>query len=59
MSDAFVAFLFGVGVGGWLYSQLARRTGNAVPANNMIGAAVGGLVAAVVLFTLLAYVFHL
>jgi hypothetical protein len=58
MSDGLVALFFGVGVGGWAYSQLARRGGSANPGNTAIAAGAAGLVAAIFIFTLFKFVLH-
>ncbi len=58
MSNTLIALFFGVGVGGWAYSQLARRGGNANPGSTAIAASAAGLVAAVVIFTVFKYILH-
>jgi hypothetical protein len=58
MSNGLVALFFGVGVGGWAYAQLARRSGNANPSSTVIAAGFLGLVAAIFIFTLFKFVFH-
>lgn len=59
MSDALVSLFVAAGVTGWLYTQLARRNGNASPQNNVIAAVVGGLVVAIVFFTVLKFILHI
>jgi len=58
MSNGLVALFFGLGVGGWAYSQLARRGGNANPGSTAIAAGFAGLVAAIFIFTLFKFVFN-
>jgi hypothetical protein len=58
MSNGLVALFFGVGVGGWAYSQLARRNGNASPASNAMAAAGAGFIAAIFIFTFFRFVLH-
>jgi len=58
MSLAWMSLLFGLGVSGWIYSQLAKRTGNPNPANNFIAAGFIGLVVALIFFTLLKFMFN-
>jgi len=53
------AIFFGVGLAGWTYSKTAHHTGNASPANTLIGAGVVGLIAFIFFFTLLKYVLHI
>lgn len=59
MSDSLIAIIFGAGVAGWAYSQLARRSGNANPSSTIVAAAVGGLVAAIFIYTFLRFVLHI
>ncbi len=58
MPNGMIALFFGFGVAGWLFSTLARTNGNAVPSHNYLGAAVGGGVACVFIYTLLRFVLH-
>lgn len=44
---------------GWAYSQLARRSGNANPSSTLTAAGIGGLVAAIFLYTLLRFVLNI
>ena len=59
MSALFVSFLFGVGAAGWFYTQLTRRNGNAVPANNLFAAAAGGVVVMILFITVLKFGLHM
>lgn len=59
MSDVLVSLFVAAGVTGWLYAQLARRNGNASPQNNVLAAVAGGLLAAIVFFTLLKFILHI
>ena len=53
MGAGFVGLVAGIGVGAWVYSKFSRRTNNAQ--TSAIVAVVAGLVAFVVLFTLLSH----
>ena len=59
MSDGLISLLLGAGVAGWGYSQLAKRNGNANPGNNALAAVIGGVVAAIVFFTILKFILHI
>lgn len=59
MSSFFVALVFGIGVSGWVYSQLSRRSGNANPSSTLMAAGGAGLVALIVLFTILKFMLHM
>jgi hypothetical protein len=59
MSNFLIAVFFGAGVGGWAYSQLAKRNGNANPGNNAIAAAAAGFVAALVIFTVFKFILNM
>jgi len=58
MSDAFVALIFGVGVGGWLFFKLNGRTGDANARGNLVAGLIAGLAAALFIFTLLKFILH-
>jgi len=58
MSNGLIALFFGAGVGGWAYSQLARRTGNANPSSTFMAAGFVGLVAAIFIFILAKTLLH-
>jgi len=58
MSDGFVALIFGVGVGGWLFFKLNSRTGDANASGNLVAGIITGVAAAFFVFTLLKYVLH-
>lgn len=58
MSSGLVAVFFGVGVAGWIYSQLARRSGNANPSSTAMAAGAAGVVAAIFIYTLFRFVLH-
>lgn len=51
--------MFGAGIGGWAYAQLARRVGAGNQRNAFIGAAVAAVIAFLFFFTLLKYIFNL
>lgn len=59
MSSTLVALMFGAGIGGWAYAQLARRVGAGNQRNAFIGAAVAAVIAFLFFFTLLKYIFNL
>jgi hypothetical protein len=56
MNNTLVALMFGIGAGGWIYYQMMRRTGSNTKAS-LITAALGGVVAAFVIYTLFTIVF--
>lgn len=58
MSNGFIALIFGVGVGGWLFFRLNGRTGDANAKGNLVAGLIAGLGAAAVIFTLFKYVLH-
>jgi hypothetical protein len=58
MSPFLVAIFFGVGVGGWAYAQLARRTGNSNPQSVALSALAVGVFAAIVIFTVFKLVLN-
>lgn len=53
MSSIVVALIFGIGVAAFIWSKLSQSTGNAHPTNVIAGAGIAGLIAAVVLLTVL------
>ena len=59
MSSTLIALMFGAGVGVFVWSKLARSTGNAKPLNVVIGAAVVGLITFFVCYSLFAWVLHI
>jgi hypothetical protein len=59
MSDGLISLFLGAGAAGWFYSQLAKRNGNADPKSNMLAAVVGGVVVAIVLFTILKFMLNM
>ena len=54
-SNAMVAFLFAVGFSAWVYSKIQRQTGGNT-SNSLVVAAGAGLVAFLVLITLLGFI---
>lgn len=58
MSDTLVAIFFGAGVGGWIYSKLARHNGGANPSSTLMAAGFIGLVAAIIIFTVFKFILH-
>ena len=52
MSPLLVSLMFAVGVGGFVWSKLSLSTGGARPANIVMAAAVAGIGAFIVFFTL-------
>ena len=59
MSNFLVAIFFGAGVGGWVYAQVARRSGNANPSSTLMTAAAVGFVAAIFIYTLFKFVLNI
>lgn len=59
MTPFLTSLLFGIGVAGWIWSQVARRTGSADPKSTLMTAAGAGVAACVVLFTFLKFVLGL
>lgn len=58
MSAWLIAFLVGVGFAAWAYTKLAKYNGNASPGSNMLIAAIGGSVIALILLSMLNFLFH-
>jgi hypothetical protein len=56
MHDELIAVVLGIGVGGWVFSKVSRRTGNLMK-TSIITAVFVGLIVAFVAFTLLKFVF--
>lgn len=56
MSNFVVALVMGIGCGGWVYSRVQRRTGGNTQ-TSLIAAGVCGLIAAIVMWSLLALLF--
>lgn len=52
MNHVLVAIFFGAGVGGWVYSKLARHTGGGNQQSAYIGAGVTALLAFILMLTL-------
>jgi hypothetical protein len=59
MNNFLIALMFGAGVGGFVWSKIGRKTGNANPNGVYMTAAVSGLIAFIFFFTLLKYVLNL
>jgi hypothetical protein len=59
MPDWVVAFMFGAGVGGWAFTQLAKRTGSGSSRETVIGSLVVFILAYLFLFSLFRYVLHI
>ena len=57
MSDALIAFLFGLGFGAWIYSKVYRSTGGNSKNAVVVGAGTG-LVAGILIFVILGFIFH-
>jgi lipopolysaccharide export LptBFGC system permease protein LptF len=53
MGPAVVAFLFGISTAVWVYSKFVKGHGEANVRNNVVGAAIVGIVAFVVAFTVM------
>jgi hypothetical protein len=58
MSSGLISFFFGAGVAGYAYYQLSKRNGSATPSSNIIAACVAGVIAGIVLLTVLVYMLH-
>jgi len=58
MSSGLVSLFFGAGVAGWVYTQLARRSGNANPSSTYIAAAGAGVFAWIIFFTVFKFILH-
>lgn len=56
-SNVAIGFFAGIGFGGWVYSKLARSTGGNTQ-NSLIGAALSGIVAWVLVTAILGFAFH-
>ena len=56
MSTGFIAVLFGLGVGAWVFNKASRRTGNNTR-SSLILAFFVGLIAAFVIYTLVRFIF--
>jgi hypothetical protein len=52
MSALLIAFLFGIGVGGWVYSKMSHRTGGNYKSSLTV-AAIVGLAGLLVIYILL------
>jgi biotin transporter BioY len=55
LSSGLVAFMFAIGVSGWVYSKMDRRLGGANLKSVMTVTVIAFLVAFVVFFTILKY----
>lgn len=58
MSAFVTSLLFAIGISGWIWSKVGRRTGNADPNTVFMTAAGGGVMAFIVFFTLMKFVLH-
>lgn len=56
MNNTLVGLMFGIGVGGWVYYQMMRRTGGNTK-NSLIAAIAAGAAGFFVLYTLFTMVF--
>jgi hypothetical protein len=59
MSDGFVAFIFSLGIAGFIYANVARRVGNSNGKTSAIAAAAIFVIAYTFIFTLMKYVLHI
>lgn len=59
MTGTWVAALFAIGVGGWIYTKLARQTGRGNEKSAYIGALVAALVVFLFFFTFFKYILPL
>lgn len=58
MSAWLIAFLVGVGFSAWTYTKLAKNNGNASPSSNMLIAAIGGSIIALLLLSFINFFMH-
>lgn len=56
MSNALTGLLFGIGLGGWIYTMMMRQSGGQTQ-TSIIVAAVAGLIGFFVVYTTLGLVF--
>jgi hypothetical protein len=59
MSSFVIALMFGIGVGSFAWTKMARGTGNAEPAKLAGGAAIIGFVAALFAYSILKWILHI
>jgi hypothetical protein len=57
MSDGITAIIFAAGFGTWVYSKMMHSTNSQHSA--LTGATVSGVIAFVVIYTLMKYIFHI
>lgn len=57
MSDGITATIFAAGFGTWVYSKMMHSTNST--RNSLTGATVSAVIAFVVIFTLMKYIFHI
>ena len=56
MSGWMISMFFAIGVTGWVYAKLARRTGNYSPKVTYGGALLAGVVAFIFVYTMFRFV---
>jgi hypothetical protein len=59
MRTVLISLMFGIGVAGWVWAKVGRRTGQADPKAVWMTAGGAGLGAFIVFFTLLKYVLNI
>ena len=58
MSGVIVALIAGLGVAAYVWSMLAKSTGNARPSNTLVGAGIAGLVVFLVVLSVIKLVLN-
>ena len=59
MNVLLIGLLIGAGTAAWSYLQLAKRTGNAMPRNNVFSAVIIGFVVGIIVITILKFVLNI
>jgi hypothetical protein len=59
MSDGVIALVFAIGVGGWAYSQVERRSGVSNVKTSSSAAAIAIVLSFIFLLSLMKYVIHI
>lgn len=56
MSTFLIGLFVAIGVGGWAYSQLQRRTGGADSKTSLLFAAIAGVIAFILIFIIFGFI---
>jgi hypothetical protein len=59
MSGVLISLVFGIGVAGWTYAQVERRSGVSNAKTSATAAAIAGFIAFIFLLTITKFVVHL